>query len=320
MRRHIKTPLLLAGMLIVILVTSTIGSLSNHIAYAHTFSESENALFLTLVHQIEAQTLLAKENFSTDPKLAEQHTNLAIELLKQNDPVVNLTWSSQISERNPRGAAQLASALNSLKNATGTSTTTADCANDLKTKVDRISGLLGEAVSSRIPKEVLNNSTTQALAIANLANEVYLSYGRAFGESPSSMSNIGGMAMSVKEASSSSPMNTNTNLNTNDNTAMSSSMAMTTSNSSNNAIRNIREYQTAQALAGIAKDVFNKNLKAITSPSTLKVANTKIENDLNQLKAAIDNKAPFMDITKIIHIQLHPTLIAAFNLQLKSFQ
>jgi hypothetical protein len=115
-------------------------------------------------------------------------------------------------------------------------------------------------------------------------------------------------------------MNTNTNLNTDDNTAMSSSMATTTSNSSNNAIRNIREYQTAQALAGIAKDVFNKNLKAITSPSTLKVANTKIENDLNQLKAAIDNKAPFMDITKIIHIQLHPTLITAFNLQLKSFQ
>jgi hypothetical protein len=55
MRRHIKTPLLLARMLIVILITSTIGSLSDHVIYAHTFSENENALFLTLMHQIEAQ-------------------------------------------------------------------------------------------------------------------------------------------------------------------------------------------------------------------------------------------------------------------------
>ena len=168
----------------------------------------------------------------------------------------------------------------------------------------RSGDLLGEAISSRVPKETLNNSTTQALVLANLANEVYLSYGRALGESPSSMSNIAGMAMAVKEASSSSSsMNTSNNMDI---------------SSNNTAVKNMTEYQAAQALASKAQEVFNKNLKAITSPSTLKAANTEIENDLNQLKAAIDNKAPFMDITKIIHIQLHPTLIAAFNLQLKS--
>jgi hypothetical protein len=167
----------------------------------------------------------------------------------------------------------------------------------------RSGDLLGEAISSRVPKETLNNSITQALVLANLANEVYLSYGRALGESPSSMSNIAGMAMAVKEASSSSSMNTSTNMDI---------------SSNNTAVKNMTEYQAAQALASKAQEVFNKNLKAITSPSTLKAANTEIENDLNQLKAAIDNKAPFMDITKIIHIQLHPTLIAAFNLQLKS--
>jgi hypothetical protein len=84
-----------------------------------------------------------------------------------------------------------------------------------------------------------------------------------------------------------------------------------------NGIKNVTEYQTAQALAGIAKDVFSKNLKS-TSASTLKAANTEIENDLNQLKAAIDNKAPFMDVMKIVHIQLHPTLITDYHLQLQS--
>jgi len=318
-----KTSLLLIGVLITMLITSITASLySSIIVYAHTFSENENALFLTLVHQIEAQTLLAQNNISINPKLAEQHANNAISLINQNDPVVNLTWASQISESNPRIAAQLTSALNSLKNATSTSTAAVPT-NDIKTKVDRISGLLGEAVSSRLSRTILNNSTTQASVLANLANEVYFSYGRAFGESPSSMSNMAGMAMSVKEASSSmnmSSMTTSHDMNIGNNTGMSSSMAMGNTNSgSNNAIKNITEYQTAQALTNIAKDVFNKNLKT-KAPTALKGANTEIENDLTQLNAAIDNKAPFMDINKIVHTQLHPTLITAYHLQLQSFQ
>ena len=130
------------------------------------------------------------------------------------------------------------------------------------------------------------------------------------------MSNMAGMAMSVKEASSSPSMSMGADLNTNNNTAMSIS---TNSSNSNNSLKKVAEYHTAQALAGIAKDVFDKNLKPVAS-SKLKDANTEIENDLNQLKAAIDNKAPFMDIMKIVHIQLHPTMITAYNLQLKSFQ
>ena len=327
MSRNIKTPLLLAEMLIAILVTS-IGSLSDHVVYAHTFSENENALFLTLAHQIKAQIALAKNNFPTNPELAEQNANNAIDLLKQNDPVVNLTWTSQISESNPKIAAQLTSALNSLKNATinqsKSASITSDMtpANDIKAKVDMINDILGEAVSSRLTKEQLNNSTIQALVIANLANEVYFSYGRAIGESPSTMSNMAGMAMSVKEASSSSSMSmgADMNMSNNNGTGMSSSMAMSTgTNSSSNSIKKVTEYQTAQAFAGIAKDVFNKNLKTVSS-STLKAANTEIENDLNQLNAAIDNKAPIMDIMKIVHIQLHPTFITAYHLQLKSFQ
>ena len=298
--------LVLSSLAIVILFASIIiivSLSSNRVAYAHTFSENENALFLTLVHQIEAQTMLTQNNFPTNSKLAEQYANNAINLLNQNDPVVNSTWTSQISERNSRVAYQLTSALNSLKDATA-STTAADSGNNIKTTVKRINGLLGEAISSRIPKETLNNSTTQALVLANLANEVYFSYGRALGESPSTMSNMAGMAMAEKEASPSSTTN---------------SSNMTMSSSGDNAIKNVTEYQTTQALASKTKEVFNNNLKS-TAPSTLKAANTEIENDLNQLKAAIDNKTPFIDVMKIVHIQLHPTLITAYNLQLESFQ
>jgi len=180
-----------------------------------------------------------------------------------------LTWASQISEKNPRIAGELTSALNSLKNITTNASTTAaaptDSVNDIKTQVDKINGLLGEAISSRVSKETLNNSTTQALILANLANEVYFSYGRALGESQSAMSNTAGMAMAEKEASA--PMN----------------MSSKSSSSNNNAIKNVTEYQTAQALASKAKEVLNKNLKSIAS-STLKDANTQIEDDLNQMR------------------------------------
>lgn len=307
-------------MVIIIISTTTIKPLSNHVAYAHTFSENENALFITIVHQVQIQIQLVENNFPTNAKLAQQHLNLAIGLLNQNDPIVNnTTWSKEIGERNQRVASELTSALNSLKTVTittqskptlTTSTAAANPANDIKAKVSRISDLLGEAVSSRVSKESLNNSTTQALVLANLANEIYFSYGRALGESAVAMSNMAGMAMAGNGASM------NMNMNSTGNSGMTSNMATMTSS---NTIKNVTDYQTAQSLAAKAQEVFNKNLKPIATSPKLTAANTGVEKDVNQLKAAIDNKASFNDIMKLVHIQLHPTLITAYNLQLKTF-
>ena len=133
---------------------------------------------------------------------------------------------------------------------------------------------------------------------------------------------MAGMAIPGKGTSSMNMnMNMNNNMKTNDNATMSSKMtagAMTTSgNNNNNAIiKNITEYQTAQSLAAKAQDILNKNLKPIAPPNAAS-ANAQIEKDLNQLKTAIDNKAPFMDIMKIVHVQMHPLMITTYNLQLK---
>ncbi|HEY6884575.1 MAG TPA: hypothetical protein VI278_11100, partial [Nitrososphaeraceae archaeon] len=288
-----------------------------------------NTLFLTMVHQIEAQIQLAENNFPDNAKLAEQHANIATSLLNQNDPIVNDTsWAKEIAERNPRVAAELTSSLNSLRTAINTQSkpastivSTANTSNDIKTKVNRISDLLAEAISSRISKEVLNNSTTQALVLSRLANLIYFSYGRALGESPATISNMAGMAMPGKGTSSMNMnMNMNNNMKTDANATMSSKMtapAMTTSGNNNNAvIKNITEYQTAQSLTAKAHDILNKNLKPIAPPNAAS-ANTRLDKDLNQLKMAIDNKTPFMDIMKIVHVQIHPLLITTYNLPLK---
>jgi len=103
---HVDRSLLLIGILMMILVASSITSLSNHAVYAHTFSQNENTLFITMVHQIEAQIQLAENNFPANAKLAQQHANIATSLLNQNDPIVNdTTWAKEIGERNPRVAA-----------------------------------------------------------------------------------------------------------------------------------------------------------------------------------------------------------------------
>jgi hypothetical protein len=318
-----RVAILLIGSAMLTLLTSATVSSHGRAAYAHTFSQNENALFLTIVHQIESQIQLTGSNFPTNVKLAQQHANLAIGLLNQNDPVVNNTsWAKEIAERNPRIAAELTSALNSLKSATiqskpnsynaATTTTAANIANDVKTKVTRIGDLLGEAMSLLVSKEVLNNSTTQALVLANLGNEIYFSYGRALGESSAIMSKMAGMAMSGKESS----MNMNMNMNAKGNVRMSSDMPAMAS--SKTIIKNVTEYQTAQALAAKALEIFNKNSKPISATSKVTTANAQVGKDLGQLKTAIDNKAPFMNIMNLVHVQIHPTLITAYNLQLKS--
>ena len=52
---------------------------------------------------------------------------------------------------------------------------------NIESNITRIDDLLGEAVSARISKNTLNNPKTQTLVIANLGNEIYNSYGKAFG-------------------------------------------------------------------------------------------------------------------------------------------
>ena len=182
-------------------ITFSTTSISNHAVYAHTFSHNENTLFITMVHQIEAQIQLAENNFPANVKLSQQHANIAIGILNQNDPIV---------KRNPMFASELTSALNSLKSAdttqskpASTTVSAANTSNDIKTKVSRIRDLLGEAVSIRISKEVLN----KALVLARLANLIYFIYGRALGETPAMMSTMAGMAMPNKGGSTNMNMN-----------------------------------------------------------------------------------------------------------------
>jgi hypothetical protein len=288
---------------------------SNPVLLAHTFSENENALFLTMINKIKAETQLVAHNFSNNIKQAQDHANTALALFTQKDPVVNTTWTAEISERNPRVTTDLLHYLNDLKASTASSASNANSVSTVQSKVTNIGNLLDEAVSVRVSKDLLNNPKTQALVLANLGNEIYSNYGNALGLPPNTVANMAGMSMSgMNMPSNGSPMN----MHMSSGKGMSGMNAMsepTAMNQSPASIKNVTAYQTAQSMATIAQQVFDKNLKPI-APANATNSNSNVVNYLSQLKNAVNNKASFMNVMELVHVKLHPTLISAYNLRL----
>ena len=280
---------------------------SNPVLLAHTFSENENALFLTMIDKIKAETQLVAHDYLNNTKQAQDHANAAKALFTQKDPVVNTTWTAEISERNPRVTTDLLHTLNDLKTTAASSASNSN-SSTVQSKATNIGNLLDEAVSVRISKDLLDNPKTQALVLANLGNEIYNNYGNALGLPPGTVANMGGMSMQGVMPSKGASMNMQ----------MSSGNGMSGMNAMNQSpasIKNLTAYQTAQSMAAVAQQVFDKNLKPI-APANATNSNSNIANYLHQLKNAVNNKSSFMNVMALVHVKLHPTLISAYNLRL----
>jgi hypothetical protein len=258
----------------------------NPVLLAHTFTENENALFLTMINKIKAETQLVAHDFSNNTEQAQDHAKAAEELFTQKDPLVNTTWTAEISEQNPRVTADLLHYLNDLKTSIASSPSNSN-SSSVQSKVTNIGRLLDEAVSVRISKDLLDTPKTQALVLANLGNEIYNNYGAALGLSA---------ANSVTNAMNQSPA----------------------------TIKNLTAYQTAESLVGVARQVFDENLKPIAlANATTGIANYLArhyilaeQRYLDQLINGINNKSSFVNVTELIHGKLHPALIRAYNLRL----
>jgi hypothetical protein len=304
--------------------------LSNPVLYAHTFSENENALFLTMIDKIKAETQLVGHDFSNNTQQAQEHAKIAAALLAQNDPVVNTTWTSEISERNPRVATELLGSLNDLGTTIASGSSNSN-SSSVQSKVTNIGNLLDEAVSVRISKDIINNPKTQALVLANLGNEIYNNYGIAVGLPSNTIASMGEMNMGGGKTSSSNSSSSNSgmsgmsmtaskapsiNMSENSSNGMSGMSSMSrpaVMNQSNPQIKNVTAYETAKSLAAIAQQVFSKDLKPIV-PANTTSSTANIEKYVDQLNNAVNNKASFMNIMDLVHIKLHPTMISAYNL------
>lgn len=166
------------------------------------------------------------------------------------------------------------------------------------------------------------NSTSLALVVANLVDEILRKYGTAFdiGYDLTNMSYMGGMRMSNMSdgASFSHSMNMTTFQNSANSSTLEEhsnmSMLMTTTES-NLGLVSIHDYETTQVLAHTVNEIFEEDLRPQSSVSET-VNIDRLERNLEQLEHAIVNKASPEVLMEIVHVQIHPTLQQVYDLEL----
>ena len=262
-----------------------IDNFSKSQVYGHDFIPNESASFLSFANQLQAESELVQSNLDNDNlTLAEEHATRAIELLNSKDPINNVAWRDEIAERNQRVANELVTAISSLENITMSSPEQQQSAN---LSIDEIDAIIDEAVTTRIDRDQRANATIQATALGDIINTLLRFYGNAY-EVGFDMGNMSEMASMIGNSSS------NTNY----------------------TLANVAAYQSAQALATKAQEIFNNELRPLVDRNaTNSIA--KLEDGLIQLSNLIESKSSPMQLVMVGHSQVHPSLQSAFNLRLQ---
>jgi hypothetical protein len=271
--------------ILILLLTSIVMSMViilpiKQMIYAHTFSGDESAAFLALVRQIGAELGLVNSNLPSNITLAQEHAGHATEHLDANT-------TKELAERNERVSNDLTRELSELQASLKAKPIPASqVVND---EVTNINATLQDAIAARIEQDQLSNSTVNALAINDILGEVLEAYGAAYG---------------IEEEEEEEEGNNETG--TTDNTTETADDQNTT------AIVDLAEYQSAQSYANESKQMLNE-IKAL-APSNATSAISDVENGINEMTIAINNKSPFPTVDEIVDDKVLPSLKTAFNL------
>jgi hypothetical protein len=281
-------------------------------------------------------------------KLAQNHAIKAASLLTPRILV-------EIAEDNPRLASDLRSAVIQLQSSSSSSESQIKSVSQV---VNDLNKRLGEDADVRMAQVQPNSSNPlegamkflgsifggsstevkdqdaklEALALANVMDGVLINYGNAYhvGFDMTNMSNMvmignnnspSSMIMNNPVTRNNSGSNINMNMNMQSMNTSSNTMTMTEHGSEMNkgySLVNMSDYQSAQALAAKASEIFDTKLKLPTMNNNKNVTAfvTNLEKGLTQLSDSISSKASPLDVMMIVHSQIHPNLLEAFNLQL----
>lgn len=161
----------------------------------------------------------------------------------------------------------------------------------------------------------LYNSTTLALVVANLVDEILRNYGSAYGITYdlTNMSNMMLANMSNNHDGLSSTINLTT-IAGND-TLLSDGEPASILENDNPALVNMFNYQSAQALSNNVIRL-NSDRLSVQAPADEKVIAGNLEQSIRDLKYAIDNEAPAEVLMEIVHMKIHPMLQSIYDLRL----
>jgi len=321
--------------------------------YGHLFTPNETATFVGILDQVQAELKLVVANLeNNNVSLAQSHAIKASSLLTpkimneitEDNPrltddlkraVSHLQNMSSPSEGQLKSISQLVNDLNKRMDEDAIvriAQLQPTSSNFLEGALKSLESIFGGGGNTN--QELDQNTKIQALTFANVIDEVLINYGKAY-HVGFDMTNMSNMVMTGNNSSSNSmdmgnpvsenysgTSNMNMNMNMPSMSTSSNTMTMTEQGSEMNmgySQSNISDYQSAQGLAAKAFEIFHTKLNHTTSSDNKNVTAfvTNLENGLIHLNDSIAKKASPLDVMMIVHTQIHPNLLEAFDLQLR---
>lgn len=323
--------------------------------YGHLFTRDQTGTFVSIIDQVQTELELVVANLvNNNVSLAENHATKASSLLprvigeigEDNPQLVGELMRSVFGMENmssttyskSQNISKLVNNLNEkLDNAKIIRIAQVQPTSNFLDKVTNLLGGLFGGNTGEPSSEQVQNSRIEALAFAELMDAVLVNYGKAYnvGFDMTNMSNMimtpsnrttGSMVMSNTVRSNNSDTG-NTNFKMNMNMNMNMNMDLKNNSSStmpehmvemDNGYQliHIADYQTAKALAKNGLDFFNSDLRHMANNNKAIFINN-LEKGLKHLNHSIENNGPPTEIMMIVHTEIHPNLLEAFNLELR---
>ena len=315
-------------------------------AYGHNFPPNNYASFISSLNQFQTESNLVQSNLlNNNMTLAQKHADeavsifywdLLVEIVKQDKKIGddfklavenlrNLTSSFSNTLTSVQGekqkleqSNQLVASINANVDKVITLTETKKQSED-SNFLNQVSTFISNIFS---PKKDNNSGSIHPMRFADVVDEILRNYGDAYSVNfdMTDMRNMGNINKgSMVENNNGSNSNINSNVDMNKMKDMPPSVNDSdTKIITNKPIVNMANYQSAKGLAEKLLDIYNKELKPIISQNGTSTYSTNLESGIIQLVNSIESKVPPKDIMMIVHTQIHPNLIKAFNLQILS--
>lgn len=312
-------------------------------AYGHSFTPNDYASFMATMDQFLTESKLVQANMANnDLTLAQGHADKAASIYVWN-------LMGEIAKKDQKTAEEITKTVKTLQNISSPPAASPAAAaaageqqqqkvNQLVANVDtKVNEIMAMTIReqeadpgfsdpfawllSSVLGEKKDNTTNQPLRVAELVDSVLRSYGNAYNVG-FDMTDISSMAMPSDKSSMSmsDTMTGDENITVGMgpmNMPPSTMMNGENKTSNNYSLANFAEYQSAQGLAAKALEIFNNELKLMTSDNDSTVSVSNLENGLIQLNDSIRGKASPMDVMMVAHTQVHPNLLEAFDIPLK---
>jgi hypothetical protein len=317
-------------LLLFILVGSFMFPVS-HLAYAHTFSTSESAEFLSLTDQVRAETALVTMNLENNNAiLAQAHAEKASSLLTNS--TLDEIWevNTRIADSLETGLEQLEENVTSLASGMqGQQQVPQDRIQNINDTVTSLNDVLAEAITVRVESDQLNNATTWAMVLADLTNVVLSNYGNATGAA-FDLTDMANLAEMQGINNNTMPGNATTTSDVTTNTIIVDEAAYQTAQylSSNTMLQLfndvLRPLTTTSAGANVTTGNNSENGATVqqqldndtlsTSDNNGTVGIEELEMSLLQLMDYVTSKASPREVMAIPHLEIHPMLIQLYGL------